>query len=837
LIATTSKKLFSRANSKAIALLVTTYTLLLGVFYAPYLLGHSCFYYTDTTFFLEPHAKFLSTALKQGQIPLWNPFNYCGMPQIAITFPSLFYPPDWLLVILPFSQGLAVSMIFHLTLAAAGFYLLAKSFRYKSAEAFVGTLVFSLSGFMFCLSSNISLVAGLAWLPISMWALRELEIAKNRDSFWSLIRASICTLMLLLSGRPEVIGPALLGLVLYGIVSAMRRGRTGGKLIDEASTNQLRALFLGIAFSLPALLPVAEWLSMSRRSTGLKGGEIFLYSAHWYDLLSMFFGPSLGDLRLYDAPFRPLVSFANLPAYISCAFVGPVTLTLSVWGMLDKTWRWRWLVSILFVLILAASLGNYTSLVPDIVQMVPLLGFVRFPIKLLGFSILLLGLMSAQGMSSFTDRRAALRGSCLFWFAVLVAGISAQVLSANHQLCLQFATLDKPIALMLQAQFLIGKSLSVAAGWGLGATLLAKLVMDKKVSTAIGTTLLLLALLGTLLTNAFNFERKGASSSFWELPSFGANAIKTFQTEGNVDSSTRIFTVAFERFTIPPAFLTQNRANATINEFQYHRQILRQNNNIDFSISDCFGFEGTSRGDYYYTGLHSYLESSQSTRPEISPSSDLPLAKFCAITSTNYLITQKYRKIGKRVPVSLLNDRLFHLLLEDESMNIRIYRVLSSLPKLYITHNWRWTNSHNTILDSIVSPTSSSVDPFTSTVLEQVEGKKALVCATKTDLREPTDELRVLTTECNQTGVKVKIDHDGYLVLSDQFYPGWHAYIDSKPTTIYAANGFTRAVQIPPGEHLVEFKYEPESFTLGCILAALAGLLACYLFVIEKKGD
>jgi hypothetical protein len=849
LIVTISKHLFSRTNSKAIALLVLLYALILGIFYTPFLLGQRCFYYTDATLFLEPHARFLSAELKQGQIPLWNPFNYCGMPQIAVTFPSLFYLPDWLLVLLPFSKGLAVSMIFHMTLAAGGFFLLAKSFKYKNPAAFTGALIFSLSGYMFCLSGNISLIAGLAWLPVALWALRELETKKARTDFWSLIRASISTLMLLLSGRPEIIGPSFLAILIYCGISAIRRGRISSKLqktqasletdirfVDNSSRRQLRALFLAVSFSLPALLPVAEWLSLSRRSSGLESSEVFLYSAHWYDLLSMFFGPSLGDLRLHDAIFRPLVSFVNLPAYISCAYVGPVAVSLAVWGVSDKTWHWRWFTSLLLIMVLVASLGNYISPIPYLVHSFPILGFVRFPIKLLGFSVLLVGMMSAQGLTSFNALRVSMRSSCFFWLAILITGIVFQVLSANQYICLQFADADKPIWLMLKAQLLIGKSLAAAAGWGLGATLLAKLAIDRRISTSMGTSVLLLALVSTLLGNALEFERKGSSSEYWKLPSFTANAIKKFQKEDRSDLSSRVFNVAFERYTIPSNFLTQDQSTATVNEFQYHRQILKQNSNLDFFIPESFGFEGTACGDYYYTGLHSYLESSQSIRPEISPASDIPLAKFCAISSTNYLITQKYRKIGQRVPITLLDSRLFQLRLEDERMNVRIYKVLSSMPKLYITHNWRWIDKHNTLLTSIVSPTSKVLDPFAFTSIERVMNKLSPECHEITQGSSKSDELTVLANECNRTLVKVKTDRESYLVLSDQVYPGWHAYIDSQPTDIFVANGFTRAVSVPPGEHLVEFKYEPESLALGCILALLAALLALYLFLRERNS-
>jgi hypothetical protein len=390
---------------------------------------------------------------------------------------------------------------------------------------------------------------------------------------------------------------------------------------------------------------------------------------------------------------------------------------------------------------------------------------------------------------------------------------------------------------MLDAQCLIGKSLSTGAAWGLAATFLAKHALSRRLSTATGMSLLLLALIVTLLLNAFALERKAAPADFWERPSFTANAIRNFQKQESTAPSTRIFALLFERYTVPPGLLTEDQAAATVNEFQYNRQVLKQNNNIDFFIPETFGFEGTSRGDYFHTGLHSYLESSQSIRPEISPSSDVPLAKFCAITSTNYLITQKYRTIGKRTPVLLLNERLFRLILEDESMNVRIYKVLNSMPQVYVTHNWRWVDSHNTILNSIISPTSSELNPFAFTLLERANGKMSPECNLASQNGSTTDELKIVTSECNQMRIKAKTDRDGYLVLSDQVYPGWHAYVDSKQTEIFVANGFTRAVSLPRGEHLVEFKYQPESLTLGCILASLAGMLALYLLLKERKSE
>ncbi len=88
-------------------------------------------------------------------------------------------------------------------------------------------------------------------------------------------------------------------------------------------------------------LPMAEWLSVSRRATGLLSTEVFLYSANWYDLLSTFIGPCLGDIRLQASQFRDLVSYSNLPVFVSCAYVGQSGLVLSLWGIEDRRWRLR----------------------------------------------------------------------------------------------------------------------------------------------------------------------------------------------------------------------------------------------------------------------------------------------------------------------------------------------------------------------------------------------------------------------------------------------------------------------------------------------------------------
>ena len=54
------------------------------------------------------------------------------------------------------------------------------------------------------------------------------------------------------------------------------------------------------------------------------------------------------------------------------------------------------------------------------------------------------------------------------------------------------------------------------------------------------------------------------------------------------------------------------------------------------------------------------------------------------------------------------------------------------------------------------------------------------------------------------------------------FFPGWRARVDGKDTDILLANGLFRAVPIPPGEHIVDLWYAPDSIILGIRVTAVA---------------
>ncbi|HYN87775.1 MAG TPA: hypothetical protein VER55_04570, partial [Ardenticatenaceae bacterium] len=85
--------------------------------------------------------------------------------------------------------------------------------------------------------------------------------------------------------------------------------------------------------------------------------------------------------------------------------------------------------------------------------------------------------------------------------------------------------------------------------------------------------------------------------------------------------------------------------------------------------------------------------------------------------------------------------------------------------------------------------------------------------------------------------LRVTTDGAGWLVLADNWFPGWGATIDGTPVAIERANLFARAVPIPSaGMHVVEFHYRPRSLVIGTTITALA-LLALLGLTVKVTAD
>jgi len=71
--------------------------------------------------------------------------------------------------------------------------------------------------------------------------------------------------------------------------------------------------------------------------------------------------------------------------------------------------------------------------------------------------------------------------------------------------------------------------------------------------------------------------------------------------------------------------------------------------------------------------------------------------------------------------------------------------------------------------------------------------------------------------------ISIKATGPGTLTLKDRNMPGWSAFVDGKPTPI--KSGLFREIDLPAGQHVVEFRYWPPGLASGLVLFLL-GLLS-----------
>ena len=83
-------------------------------------------------------------------------------------------------------------------------------------------------------------------------------------------------------------------------------------------------------------------------------------------------------------------------------------------------------------------------------------------------------------------------------------------------------------------------------------------------------------------------------------------------------------------------------------------------------------------------------------------------------------------------------------------------------------------------------------------------------------------------------GVRVTTQGGGFLVLSENAYPGWRALIDGAEVPIYRTDVTLQGVVIPAGTHRVDFTLESRSLRWGLITSGLSAIMCAALFLVGR---
>lgn len=100
----------------------------------------------------------------------------------------------------------------------------------------------------------------------------------------------------------------------------------------------------------------------------------------------------------------------------------------------------------------------------------------------------------------------------------------------------------------------------------------------------------------------------------------------------------------------------------------------------------------------------------------------------------------------------------------------------------------------------------------------------------------PDSMSSIKLTAYEPNGLKYEVDSKtgGTVVFSEIYYPGWQTYIDGVEAPHGRANYILRAMNVPAGEHVVEFKFDPKSLHVTETVAFIAlGILVFILLVFS----
>lgn len=819
----------------------------LVIFYFPWLSGRWSFYLSDLTYYYEPFCRYIGDALKHQHLPAWNPYYYCGMPQIAIPSPGIFYPPDWLFAALPFSRALAIYMIIHQMAAGIGGFLLVSALGWGGFAAATCGITLAAGNYMFSLQKNFSLVASAAWLPLSIWSMQKIGWRYTASQCLWIVGASICIFLTIAAGRPEITLPSLLftaGFICLSAFCAYRDDKLRTQSISQALC-RLFACGLGIALAMPVILPALEWTALSPRAGGLRPEQALLWSTNWYDCLTLFIAQPLGDLNLIGAKFLPVV--ATRPGYIpflASAYLGPFILSLAIYGICDRQFRGRWLLAFVLVSGLTGTLGSYTPVVPWLMQRLQLLSIFRYPVKLLIVPVWCITLLAARGAyllacgrMPHTFTRWAV---CAFWSSALVLSLVFANTPNLGWIAAQLSLAPPAVnvALISQALVALGQGGLRSAMQGLFGCLVVELYCRNKLSAASLAAIFVACIAATQLSCAWFFSRSGCEANYFNHDSYAGKLIDKLSLKSE-PASFRILPLYFDPLTLPPWYRGQTLESTTARFYQYARQALLPNTNSCAHLYSAFGYEAAETADYRAVFESVYKPYQQYCSNALNGTTDqqaeitalVPLARFCQMTAVRWLSTQVFveSKPGQEVP--RLPAALFTLQVEDRAFNLRIYELNDKLSRVYLAPNWRWLDNHKQAIACAKDPLACDFDPGKILLLEH-----ASQYASRRDPRPQAAQngtgrawVQIMQSNPEHISLSVRAAQSSFLVLSDHYYPGWQAAVDGVPAQIYRANALLKAVYVKPGSHLVQFDYEPDSLNDGFRLAGLAGIFILFL--------
>ena len=228
---------------------------------------------SDIVNYIVPTKQLLAEQVRQGSLPLWNPYLLAGYPLTYNTQAGAFYPFTWPFYFLPVATAVDTIIIGQMMLGLLFMYGYLRSLRLKRLAAMAGAQVFMFNGLMLVWLEWQVVHAAIIWLPLQLYLVERIarKIEYGRSNLFKSILPDVVWAGLAL-GIPWLGGHWNWTLYTSMTLAAYALWRIWPLLQQQPARirRQVAAAFalllvLGIGLSLVQTLPAAVYLSQSHR--------------------------------------------------------------------------------------------------------------------------------------------------------------------------------------------------------------------------------------------------------------------------------------------------------------------------------------------------------------------------------------------------------------------------------------------------------------------------------------------------------------------------------------------------------------------------------------------
>lgn len=340
---------------------------------------------TDITLHFLYSRAFGFREMAHGNLPLWNPYIYGGIPFLGQFQSALLYPLNLLFLILPLAAAINWSFALHIFILGAGTYAWTFHRGLRPAAACVSGAAAMFSGtfFFHIYAGHLSNVCTMAWVPwvflgIDRWLAR-------RHAGWIFLSAGAVA-MQIYAGHPQYVYYTAVMAGLYSLVHL-----AGVHRLPLAAGGLLAIYPLAALLAAAQLLPGIRAAGESVRSGGVQYEFAAMFSfppENFFTLLVPWFFGGRGESAYWGRCYL----------WEMCAYAGTGLLLLAACGMSQKAGRsTRTRLLLVFGTAIVLAMGSHTPLHPLLFEILPGFSAFRGSSKFVFFAGLFLAVFAGMG--------------------------------------------------------------------------------------------------------------------------------------------------------------------------------------------------------------------------------------------------------------------------------------------------------------------------------------------------------------------------------------------------------------------------------------------------------